>query len=171
MKTQLSLFFTAVLLSLCTTLGAQEIFSTKDPASKQKLDALENDTAFYPSFGNKGEKVAFSQEKDLEMFMGKWQNYLQAMGNWFSDKDFAMNEGIFFRIFFDKQGSAKYIFYVPKNKNSSILKGKRKAQFEQLLKEFAAQERLDVNAPYCFKQCGSAKFQDSQSTKQKEKKK
>src|SRR5574344_3004453 len=139
MRTQLSLFFTVVLLSLCTTLGAQEVFCTKDPASKQKLDALENDTAFCPSFGNEGQRVAFSQEKDLEMFMEKWQNYLQSMGNWFADKDFVINEGIFFRIFFDKQGSAKYIFYVPKDKNSSIVKGERKAQFEKLLKEFAAQ--------------------------------
>src|SRR5574344_1030896 len=139
MKPQLSLFFTVVLLSLCTTLGAQEVFCTTDSTSKQKLDALENDTTFCPSFWNKGEKVASSPDKDLEMFMGKWQNYLQAMGNWFADKDFVMNEGIFFRIFFDKQGSAKYIFYVPKDKNSSIVKGERKAQFEKLLKGFAAQ--------------------------------
>src|SRR5574344_1511468 len=171
MKPQLSLFFTVVLLSLCTTLGAQEVFCTKDQASKQKLDALENDTTFCPSFGNKGERVAFSQDKDLEMFMGKWQSYLQAMGNWFADKDFVMNEGIFFRIFFDKQGNAKYIFYVQKDKNSSILKGERKARFEQLLKEFAAQERLEVNASCCFKQCGSARFQNSPNTKHKGEKK
>lgn len=148
----------ALLAILSIGIGAYtqpKVYSLR--TNKSRMDKIES--KYKAAIGVDSLNAVFYKQEDIEAFAMEWGSFLQDMGAYLKENGLLINERVFIRVFFDKDGRVDYFFYNIANNESPLLDRKEKKRFEKAIKGFAKTARIKASSKEGFKQCGTANLQ------------
>lgn len=152
------LFIIQILLLCSISIFAQnKVFSLNEDVSGDKMRKLEKE--YKSGVGQDSIDAIFYKKEDVDIYLTKWSKFLGDMGKYLKENNFIINEKVFFRVFFAKDGSVEYLFYNIRNKESDLLSKEKSKIFEDLLNKYVESNKINISTKENFKQCGNGNFQ------------
>jgi len=152
------LFIIQILMLCSISIFAQsKVFSSKEDASGDEMRKLEKE--YKSGVGQDSIDAIFYKEEDINLYFNQWSKFLGDMGKYLKKNNFIINEKVFFRVFFAKDGSVEHLFYKVQNKESDLLSKEKSKTFENLLNQYIESNKINVSTKEKFKQCGNGNFQ------------
>ena len=152
------LFIIQILMLCSISIFAQsKVFSSKEDDSGDKMRKLEKE--YRNGVGQDSIDAIFYKEEDVDLYFKQWGKFLGDMGKYLKKNNFIINEKVYFRVFFAKDGSVEHLFYKVLSKESDLLSEEKNKIFEDLLNQYIESNKINVSTKEKFKQCGSGNFQ------------
>jgi hypothetical protein len=139
------------LICLAVHLNAQKAMSVKE-GKKQGISLSDLDESYQNAIHSDSSKALFKNTSD---FHQEWKVFLTDVKDYIRENDFKWEQNLrlFNKVYFAKDGSIDYYFYLIR---SSHLTKEQKQRFKELLNEFISDYKFPLTADVNFTQCGSS---------------